>query len=319
MLANASRLASSGSSTSEEYHANTAVAFYITAHADDWELFRGQQAFADIQSDPSNKIVFIHTAGDAGSIDGWWEAREQGAIAAVRAALPAQPLTIHVDYFNGHPVPRYTCANTATYFMRLPDGNPDGTGYPSTDHQSLSQLRDANMPIVAVDGSATYTTWNDFCDTLSAMVQAERQGVPQEHSWINAADYRALHQSRRPRRPQGDGGCRAVVRRCARLQSRVVPHVLHFMVPRQSGWHRTAEQETDFDAYGLEVLRVTTIDGSPVQPQESEWTYWGEYNYVRLLDWDQPDTDDPCSRRRISARGSFTPLSTGTASPRGEF
>jgi hypothetical protein len=100
MLANAWRLTISGSSTIVQY---TVVAFYMTAHEDDWELFRGEQAYADIQSDPSYKIVFIHTtAGDAGSIDGWWEAREQGAIAAVRAALPAQPLTFSTHSFTFH-------------------------------------------------------------------------------------------------------------------------------------------------------------------------------------------------------------------------
>ena len=62
----------------------TSLAFYVTAHEDDWELFRGEQAYRDLAT-PTKKVVFIYvTAGDAGQTNGWWEAREQGALAAVR-------------------------------------------------------------------------------------------------------------------------------------------------------------------------------------------------------------------------------------------
>jgi hypothetical protein len=283
----------------------TVVAFYITAHEDDWELFRGEQAYADIQSDPSYKIVFIHTtAGDAGSIDGWWEAREQGAITAVRAALPAQPLTIHVDHFNGHPVQRYTCANTTIYFMRLPDGSPDGTGYPSTNHQSLSHLRDSNKPIVAVDRSTIYTTWSDFCDTLSAMVRAERQGVPQEHPWINAGDYSA---STNPGDHADHKATGDAVRSFARAQGCNRAWFLTYVIASCSanlGGAALLNKKRTFDAYGHEVLRVTTLGGSPVQVFE-EWTYWGEYSYVRLLNWDQPDNDNPLPATGCPGTGRF--------------
>src|SRR5215813_4072251 len=77
----------------------------------------------------TKKVVFIYvTAGDAGQTNGWWEAREQGALAAVREALPSAPMTISVASFNGHPVLRYTCRNSVSYFFRLPDGGPDGHG-----------------------------------------------------------------------------------------------------------------------------------------------------------------------------------------------
>jgi GlcNAc-PI de-N-acetylase len=285
----------------------TVVAFHIIAHEDDWELFPGEQAYADIQANPSYEIVFIHTtAGDAGLTDGWWEAREQGAIAAVRAAAPAQSLTIHVDHVNGHPVQHYTCANTAIYFMRLPDGNPDGTGYPSTNHQYLSQLRDADSPIVAVDGSTTYTTWSDFCDTLSAFVQAERQGIPQEHPWINASDYCASTNpgDHADHRATGDA-----VRSFAGAQGCNRAWFLTYCIascPVNLGGPVLLNKKRTFDAYGLEVLRVTTLDGIPVQPVEAEWTYWGEHSYVRLLNWDQRDTDDPLPPTGCPGTGRLT-------------
>src|SRR5436305_5546939 len=150
--------------------AYAALAFYITAHEDDWELFRGELAYADSHSS-ADKIVFIHTtAGDGGLADGWWEAREMGAVAAVRSALDPAPLTIHVQSFTGHPLQRYVCGNPVIYCIRLPDGNAQGTGYPGTGFTSLSQLRDSNKRIAAVDGSTDYATWIDFCGTLSAIV-----------------------------------------------------------------------------------------------------------------------------------------------------
>ena len=151
------------------------VAFYVTAHQDDWELFRGEQAFADLKM-LNTKIVFVFTtAGDAGQTDGWWEAREQGALAAVRAALPASPLTIYIANIAGHPIIKYSCANSVVYCMRLPDGNIDGVGFPSTGNNSLAKLRDANAPIIAVDGSTTYRSWEDFCNTLEGILTSERQ------------------------------------------------------------------------------------------------------------------------------------------------
>src|SRR5690348_6093412 len=99
------------------------VSFYTQAHQDDWQLFRGEQVWEDINT-VGNKVVFIYaTAGDAGQKDGWWEAREKGALASVRKILNApSPLTTKVKYINRHPIVLYSCGNTESYFMRLPDG-----------------------------------------------------------------------------------------------------------------------------------------------------------------------------------------------------
>ena len=67
----------------------SSLAFYVTAHQDDWELFRGQQAYKDLATS-TNKVVFIYvTAGDAGRTNGWWEARERGALQRLTARNPA--------------------------------------------------------------------------------------------------------------------------------------------------------------------------------------------------------------------------------------
>jgi hypothetical protein len=270
----------------------TTAAFYITAHQDDWELFRGEVAYADVKNSFA-KVVFIHTtAGDAGLTNGWWEAREQGAIAAVRSALPPRPLTTQVQTFNDHPLQRYACANTVIYFMRLPDGSGYGTGYPSTRYQSLSKLRDRGMAIAAIDGSTTYSTWNDFCATLAALVALECEGIPEDHPWINAADYCATTNP-------GDHPDHRATADAVRSFGAARFNRAWYLTYCTSKLHANlSSQDYDnkkrtWDAYSSEALRITTLNGSPVEPYDNEWQAWGQRSFCRIVPFDQPDADKP--------------------------
>src|SRR5262249_22378687 len=90
----------------------TALSFYVWGHQDDWQLFQGNVAHSDLAK-TDTRVVFIYaTAGDAGRTDGWWEARERGAVASVRKAVGPSPLTVDVARFNDHPIQRYTCRNS---------------------------------------------------------------------------------------------------------------------------------------------------------------------------------------------------------------
>jgi hypothetical protein len=71
------------------------------------------------------------------------------------------------------------------YFMRLPDSYATllaalRSGVPpnGSDH-SVTTLS-------ALDGSTTYTSWNDFTTTLKAIVMTEGAGTPT--IWVNMAD-----------------------------------------------------------------------------------------------------------------------------------
>jgi hypothetical protein len=166
------------------------VAFYVCAHEDDWEFFRGDHAYGDIVN--GVKTVFIYTsAGDAGRTDGWWEARERGAKATVQVPNPGQQPENTTVTIRGHFIRKFIYANTVSYFLRLPDGYMDGSGYPSTNYQSLRKLRqgDPAYPIItSVDGHDTYTSWADFCLTLKALMQSEWEPT-ENHPTLNAPDY----------------------------------------------------------------------------------------------------------------------------------
>ncbi len=162
------------------------VSFYFAAHQDDWQLFMNPSAFQDVVADAA-KTVFIHvTAGDAGLGTGTGDrrqplylARDNGAEQAVRFMADAEAVpnsgTVSTAPFNGHPIYRVSYRNTVSYFLRVPDGSPLGTGYAHTGFQSLKRLADGdNHTLAAVDGSTAYHGWSDLVGTLRTIIDYER-------------------------------------------------------------------------------------------------------------------------------------------------
>ncbi len=174
------------------------VAFYFGAHPDDCQLFMNPNAYYDVQK-PSNKVVFVYvTAGDAGaglgnggSSQPYYLARENGAKLSVKfMANAAKPQEIPVDSvasFSGHAVKRWLYRNTVSYFMRLPDGSPPGTGYVATAEQSLNRFHEGTIrTMTAIDNSATYEGWPDLRSTLRSIIDHERGTAT--NVWVNIPD-----------------------------------------------------------------------------------------------------------------------------------
>lgn len=162
------------------------VSFYFAAHQDDWQLFMNPSAFQDVIG-AAARTVFIHlTAGDAGLGTGTGDrkhplylARDNGAEQAVRFMADTEAVpdkgTASTMPLNGHPIYRVGYRNTVSYFLRVPDGSPLGTGYAHTGFQSLKRLADGdNDTLAAVDGSTAYHGWNDLTATLRAIIDHER-------------------------------------------------------------------------------------------------------------------------------------------------
>ncbi|MHC4068256.1 MAG: hypothetical protein ACYS18_04780 [Planctomycetota bacterium] len=178
--------------------AQNTVAFYFSAHEDDWQLFMNPNAYRDVQR-PSTKVVFVYiTAGDdgaglgnAGRARPYYLARENGAKLSVKFIADANNTpAASVNSFatvSGHKIKTFHYRNTVSYFLRLPDGNIEGPGYPATGFQSLKRLREGAIPaMTAIDDSTTYKGWADLTKTLRELIDAERGSA--ENVWVNIAD-----------------------------------------------------------------------------------------------------------------------------------
>ena len=174
------------------------VAFYFGAHPDDWQLFMNPNAYYDVQK-PSNKVVFVYvTAGDAGVGLGnggrsqpYYLARENGAKLSVKfmadAAKAPEIALDSVASVSGHAIKRWLYRNTVSYFMRLPDGSPPGTGYVATAEQSLKRLHEgAIRTMTSIDNSTTYQGWSDLRTTLRKLIDHERGTAT--NVWVNIPD-----------------------------------------------------------------------------------------------------------------------------------
>src|SRR5262245_39084404 len=182
----------------ESAHSTNAVAFYFGAHPDDWQLFMNPNAYRDVQ-EPTNKVVFVYvTAGDAGLGLGnggrsqpYYLARESGAKSSVRfmadaAKAPEIPVD-SVASVAGHGIKGWLYRNTVSYFMRLPDGSPQGTGYVATAEQSLRRLHEGTIAtITSIDDSTVYQGWSDLRTTLRKLIDHERGTATDV--WVNIPD-----------------------------------------------------------------------------------------------------------------------------------
>ena len=162
---------------------NTKV--YVSAHPDDWQLFMNPNAYNDLQT-PENKVVFLHiTAGDAGSGTGntsYYLAREEGSLRAIRFLCNAinyelkqgAEMSATQVLINGHLVLRYVYANAVAYFLRLPDGNFTGVGYPIHNDSSLKKFYEGSInTLSAIDNSTKYESLQDLIKTIGDLVTLE--------------------------------------------------------------------------------------------------------------------------------------------------
>ena len=180
---------------------------YVSAHPDDWQLFMNPNAYHSLKTG-KNKVVFLHTtAGDAGAGDGengYFLAREEGSKRAIRLMVNSlrdkgigKQMTATKQNFNGHPIDRMEYGNAVVYFLRLPDGNYYGPGYPVHDDKSLQKLlNDQVKDIRTVDGSTVYTDKQDLSSTITELLRSERSSgdtlrlnIADTDSLINPGDH----------------------------------------------------------------------------------------------------------------------------------
>jgi LmbE family N-acetylglucosaminyl deacetylase len=147
----------------------------FVAHQDDDLLFLSPSLLYAIQAGNTIRTVYL-TAGDDGMSASYWQSRESGVKAAYSEVVGVSDSWTQSDAgVTGHPIPVFTLSgqsNVSLAFMRLPDGNIDGSGFPSTGHQSLEDLWTGSITTIeAVDGSSSYTL-STLESTLVSLITA---------------------------------------------------------------------------------------------------------------------------------------------------
>ncbi len=169
--------------------------FYIGAHQDDWQLFMSPQAYTDLIADDTTVVFIYTTAGDAGVDPNWRRGRSAGALSSIQFAKRQRIEAIVADQVvvNGHPLQCYTIANTRSYFLDLPDGNSDGSGFPATGSQSLQRLYEGSIPSIAAivdqpEYATHYRSWQDLVGTVRALLDREAGGDTRAERLVHILD-----------------------------------------------------------------------------------------------------------------------------------
>lgn len=148
----------------------------VVAHQDDDLLFMNPDLSNEIADGRCIRTVYV-TAGDAGQGTTYWMNRELGAKAAYATAYKLPDIwqdtteliagkSITVSQLHGAPT-------VALVFLRLPDGNLHGHGFPRTDAQSLQGLLGGSLTdMQSVDGTNTFSK-EDLVTTLNTIFTAD--------------------------------------------------------------------------------------------------------------------------------------------------
>jgi LmbE family N-acetylglucosaminyl deacetylase len=148
---------------------------FVVAHQDDWQLFMGDVVAKQIAGGDSATFVYL-TAGDDGRDSLYWQTRERAALQSTRLAIgvgAADSAAVRCSTMKvlEHSIRKCVIANTASYFLRLPDGKRNGAGFARYDFESLRRLRGEKITVItAVDSSATYRGWGDLLATVSVLI-----------------------------------------------------------------------------------------------------------------------------------------------------
>jgi len=154
-------------------------------------LFLSPDLLHAIQAGGNVRTIYL-SAGDAGlHASSYWQDRENGVRAAyAEMAGVANSWTQSDAGIVGHPIPVFTLTdqrNVSLAFMRLPDGDVNGSGFASNGYQSLQDVwTGSTVTIEAVDRSSSYT----LSTLMSTLVYFIRSFQPEQ---VNTLDYQRTY------------------------------------------------------------------------------------------------------------------------------
>ncbi len=149
---------------------------FIIAHADDWQLFMGENAYKLLRND---KNIFIYlTAGDAGHDEPYWLAREAAAIASIHHALGSKDSSSENKFEQVkvgkmvRSILRVKSEENMSYYLRLPDGFHQGQGSKNYQNESIFKLwHEEVLQVNTVDKTQNYSK-KELLETIHAIISS---------------------------------------------------------------------------------------------------------------------------------------------------
>ena len=163
--------------------------FYIVAHADDWQLFMGDKAWADVRA--GHRVIFVQLG--AASNASWlnWEEGNQLSIESLAGADASEVYAAcSWQTINGHPICKRSYKNTTSYYLRLPVAHHQTRhGFEVSKFQTLEQTRLGVNILESLGENATrYESFADLVSTLDSIVGMEVDASDTTGLIINAQD-----------------------------------------------------------------------------------------------------------------------------------
>lgn len=220
----------------------------VVAHGDDDLLFLSPDLQHAIQAGRNVRTVFL-TAGDSSGDAEYWKSRETGIKAAYAQMSSVSNSWTQTDAgIAEHPIPVFTLSEypyISLAFMRLPDGNFDGTGFSSTNHESLGKLWKGKISTIhAIDGSSSYTK-ETLISTLASLMASFQ---PDQ---INTLDYAGTY---------GDG-------------DHSDHHTVAYLVQTTVQQYTTPHRVTGYEGYNTSFLPANVNGTDLIAKQKAFYTY----------------------------------------------
>jgi hypothetical protein len=167
----------------------------IVAHQDDSLLFMSPPLLEFVNElgqsgNPAQLTEVYLTAGDAGRDEEYWRGRQQGTMAGYDSMLGSTGSWTqgqrHVGTWTWEAWSRTSTAQLELLFVQLPDGNVDGSGFPSTGNESLKKLVDHDISDITDIGSQHQSyQLGDLQTAVLSLVKAETPDVIFLQDWTH--------------------------------------------------------------------------------------------------------------------------------------
>ncbi|MBN1462421.1 MAG: PIG-L family deacetylase [Paludibacteraceae bacterium] len=172
------------------------VTVNIVAHQDDDLLFLNPDISNDINEGKCVVTIFT-TAGDANNNSDYWLSRELGVKSAYATMSDvANTWSKSIYLADNHSIPVFTLNENPTVslvFLRLPDGNYNGSGFLNNNYESLQKLWEGSISEIHAVDNSTYYSKQELIDTIANLLNHFEPDIIRTQNYRDDYNFNADH------------------------------------------------------------------------------------------------------------------------------